>query len=180
MPAKPKAATQPDNESTTAQPAEPTNAGVIRRLVAMVYDGLLLFAVLFIATLIPALIFSPEHIENSPQTNAVVHELNQPLDGWLFRIYLVLVIILFNGMFWRRQGQTLGMQAWRLKLVSQSGGTPSWGQCAIRVLASMVSLACGGLGYFWAWIDKRSLTWHDRLSNTQVLQLPKTEKNKKR
>lgn len=157
-------------------PATPVNAGVLRRLTAMVYDGLLLFAVLFIATLIPALIISPEHLENAPHTNAVVHELNRPLDGWLFRLYLLAVIILFNGLFWRRQGQTLGMQAWRLKLVSKDGGRPSWGQCAIRVLGSLLSLSCGGLGYFWIWIDRQGLSWHDRLSGTRVLLLPKTKK----
>ena len=92
------------NDSRHSSPNELQypNASVWRRLAAMVYDGLLLFAVLFIATLIPALIFSPEHIQDAPQTDAVAHELNRPMDGWLFRGYLIGVAVLFNGFFWRK------------------------------------------------------------------------------
>lgn len=163
----------PTIENTNTTEARTHNAGLWRRLAAMVYDGMLLFAVLFVATLIPALILSPEHLQSAPDTNAVVHELNSPLAGWGYRFYLLAVALLFNGLFWRKQGQTLGMQAWRLKLVSRDGGDTSWLQCLLRTLVSLLSIAACGLGYLWLYLDKDKLTWHDRASGTQVLQLPK-------
>ena len=36
-----------------------------------------------------------------------------------------------------------------------------------------VSLAALGLGYFWIWIDRERLAWHDRWSGTRVVVLPK-------
>lgn len=162
--------------SDAPQPDEPRQAGLLSRLTAMLYDGLLVFAVLFVATLIPALILSPDQAPTAPATNTVVHELNRPLDGWLYRLYLLVIIVIFNGLFWRKQGQTLGMQAWRLKLVNREGGRPSWRQCLLRIVGAMISLACFGLGYLWLWVDRDGLTWHDRLSNTRVLQLPKDKK----
>ena len=103
--------------------------GVFRRLAVIVYDSFLLFAVLFVATLIPAYILSPEMFAAKPANDSVVHELNIPMQGWIYRVYLVALIILFYGWFWRKSGQTLGMQAWRIKLESVSGGKPSWSQC---------------------------------------------------
>ncbi|AKH70139.1 putative membrane protein/domain [Spongiibacter sp. IMCC21906] len=164
---------EPTSTATSTPATDHPNAGVIRRLMAMVYDGFLLFAVLFIAGAIPTLILSPEHIKDSPQTGTVVHELSSGAGGWLYQLYLLSIIVMFNSIFWRKQGQTLGMQAWRLKLVSLNGDKPSWGQCIIRVFASFLSLLPCGLGYLWLVVDKQQLAWHDRLSKTKVLLLPK-------
>ncbi|MBQ0760902.1 MAG: putative RDD family membrane protein YckC [Zhongshania sp.] len=150
--------------------------GVFRRIAVIVYDAFLLFAVLFVATLIPAYFISPESFIANPANNSVVHELDIPLQGWIYRAYLVTLIIIFYGWFWRKNGQTLGMQAWRIKLESQDGGKPSWGQCTIRVLVAGVSLLAGGLGYWWIWIDRDSLSWHDRASKTVLRSIPKDKK----
>lgn len=144
-------------------------AGVIRRLAAMVYDSLLVFGVLFTAT-IPALFL---HQQRQVTNNEVIHELSPLVDGLLFQLYLVAVVVVFFCWFWKRNGQTLGMQAWRLKLVSSDGNALLLRQCLVRLVVAPVSLLCGGLGYWWAWIDRQGLTWHDRLSNTRVVVLPK-------
>jgi uncharacterized RDD family membrane protein YckC len=183
MPAKPKtpsaelnndsAPKTSKNNSSATHEAPP---GVFRRIAVIVYDAFLLFAVLFVATLIPAFFLSPESFVANPANNSVVHELDIPLQGWLYRAYLVVLIIIFYGWFWRKSGQTLGMQAWRIKLESLSGDKPSWTQCIIRVLIAGVSLAAGGLGYWWIWIDKDSRSWHDRASNTVLRSIPKDKK----
>lgn len=151
--------------------------GVFRRIAAIVYDVFLLFAVLFVATLIPAYFLSPESFIANPANNSVVHELNIPLQGWIYRGYLLVLIIVFYGWFWRKNGQTLGMQAWRLKLENLNGDQPSWMQCVIRVLVAGVSLAAGGLGYWWIWLDRDSRSWHDRASKTVLRSISKDKKN---
>jgi len=147
-----------------------------RRLAAIVYDCFLLFAILFVASLIPALLLSPEIMSNNAANNSVVHELNSPLEGAWYRVYLLSLIVAFYSWFWRKSGQTLGMQAWRIKLESSDGGKPSWGQCLIRLAVAVPALGLAGLGYWWIWIDKNGLAWHDRASNTRLRALAKPSK----
>jgi uncharacterized RDD family membrane protein YckC len=152
--------------------------GVFRRLAAIVYDCFLLFAILFVASLIPALLLSPEIMSNDAANNSVVHELNSPLEGGLYRIYLLSIIVVFYCWFWRKSGQTLGMQAWRIKLESHDGDKPSWSQCLIRLAVAIPALGLAGLGFWWIWLDRDSMAWHDRASNTRLRSLPKPAKQK--
>lgn len=147
-------------------------ASPVKRLAAMTYDSFLLFGVLFAATLIPSLIFdtaTPATIENGD----VVNELSPLLSGWIFQVYLLLISILFFCWFWLRNQQTLGMQAWRLKVETLSGQPISFKQCLQRLLGAVVSIACLGAGYWWIWADKDSLSWHDRWSKTRIIETPK-------
>ncbi|MCR8923293.1 RDD family protein [Dasania sp. GY-MA-18] len=148
------------------------NAGLVKRFAAMFYDTLLLFGVLFTATLIPALLLNGQQQQNANGT--VVHELHPLMTGPAFQGYLLLVLVLFFCLFWHKQGQTLGMQAWKLKLVNQHNQPPTILQCLQRLLYALISFACLGMGYWWLWLDKEHLTWHDRWSKTRVLQLSKS------
>ena len=149
------------------------NAGVIRRLAAMVYDSLLVFGILFAATL-PAVLLQPaqQNISNED----VVHELPPLAEGWPFQLYLLLVYISFFCWFWRRNGQTLGMQAWRLQIQDMAGNRISLIQCLQRLLFAAISILCLGLGYWWIWIDKEGQSWPDRWSKSRVVVLPKKKK----
>lgn len=159
----------------TSSNIETSNAGVGRRLAAMVYDGFLVFALLFVASLIPTLFLNMDQLGASPETNTVVHELDSPLQGWGYQFYLLAVMTAFFAIFWHKSGQTLGMQAWRLKLISTDGSTPSWRQCLVRLAVAAISLAAAGLGYWWIWIDGDKRSWHDKASGTKVVVLPKTK-----
>ncbi|WP_019529938.1 RDD family protein [Dasania marina] len=149
------------------------NAGLVKRFAAMLYDTLLLFGVLFTATLIPALLLSGSQQQNA--NGDVVHELHPLMTGLAFQLYLLFIVVLFFSVFWRKQGQTLGMQAWKLKLVNRHNQAPTIKECLLRLLYATISFACLGMGYWWLWIDKEQLTWHDRWSKTRVLQLSKTQ-----
>ncbi|MFA7552973.1 MAG: RDD family protein [Spongiibacteraceae bacterium] len=165
--------------NATLSDATPTPAGVMRRLAAMVYDALLLFGVLFTATL-PTLLLAPKQLATTQQTaisnEQVVHELPTLAGGWLFQIYLLLVFCSFFCWFWRKNGQTLGMQAWRLHIEDMSGQKISLKQCLLRLLGAAVSIACLGAGYWWIWIDKDGLSWHDRWSKSRMVVQPKAAK----
>ena len=74
---------------------------------------------------------------------------------------------------WRRGGQTLGMRPWRLRVTTADGTAPSWRALCVRYAIGTVSLLLGGLGFWWAWLDRERLTWHDRASHTRMIRLPK-------
>ncbi|MCL6619517.1 MAG: RDD family protein [Thermomonas hydrothermalis] len=95
--------------------------------------------------------------------------------GWLELAALWLVTGLYASLSWRRGGQTLGMRPWRLHLVASDGHTPPrWPALWRRYAVGTLSLLAGGLGFWWAWIDRAGLTWHDRASGTHLQRRPKT------
>jgi uncharacterized RDD family membrane protein YckC len=134
------------------------NAGVLRRFGAMLYDLLLVVALLVVVTLL-FLPFTGKGI--TPQESGALEH--------VYRSVLLLVIVLFFCVFWTRSGQTLGMLAWRLRVVRNDGSRLTWRDALVRLGGACVSLALLGLGYFWIWIDRDRLAWHDRWSGTRVV-----------
>lgn len=136
--------------------------GLLRRLAAIAYDALLLAAIFMLAGL-PFVALAggpPAH----------------PLLRIGFQFYLLALAFLFYGWFWVRSGQTLGMRAWRLKLVQMDGSTVTWPQAAKRFTAALLSWAGLGLGFLWVLVDRDKLAWHDRMSGTRLRLLPKPSK----
>lgn len=149
---------------------EPLAANLRRRFAALMYDSLLLMALaLAYGTLAMAINVL---IQGQPPQGQRV-----TWHGWEPLVFagLVTVLVGFYCYFWRRRGQTLGMRAWRLKLVSDNLETPSLTQCLIRALVAPFSLAILGLGYFWALLNAERKTLHCQLSHTRVILLPKQE-----
>ncbi|HBK17477.1 MAG: RDD family protein [Gammaproteobacteria bacterium TMED134] len=134
---------------------EATQAGLLRRLGAMLYDGLLLLAIFFATGFI------------------WVIPTGQAASGPLFQLILLLEIVLFYGYCWYRTGETLGMRAWRLRLVNDQGLPASLKQIGVRLLVAPISMGCFGLGYLWIYVSPSGKTWHDHLSQTLVAHLPR-------
>ena len=126
-------------------------ASLFKQFAAMLYDSFLIFAVLFFASAIVLLLNRGEAIESNP----------------LFSVFLLLTVFTFYAWFWQKSGQTLGMRAWKIRIVSEFGGNPSWGISYLRLIFALLSLACFGLGYFWRLF--KPYTWHDKLSQTSVV-----------
>ncbi len=138
-----------------------TNAGPLVRLAALTYDALLVLGIWFVIGIIFVAANDGEHVATH----------NPFLPSALF-----IALFWFNTHFWRRGGQTLGMRAWRLRLLNDDPGQLSLMQCLVRFLVSLISFLLCGLGYFWIWLDKDGLSWHDRYSNTRVIRVPKKKK----
>jgi uncharacterized RDD family membrane protein YckC len=136
---------------------QPTS--LLRRIGAMLYDALLILALLFLTTIPFIAMRGGEPVEAAS---------NQP-----YQITLAVVIFVFFVGFWSRSGRTLGMQSWGLRAETSDGQIPSIGQASIRFFASMLSWLPVGLGFLWQLWDKEELTWHDRLSNTRLMHYPK-------
>jgi uncharacterized RDD family membrane protein YckC len=138
-------------------------ATLLRRLGALTYDGLLLIAVLMVATALFLPLTGGEAID--PQ--------GTPLLEAAYRLALLALIVGFHGLFWTRRGQTLGMQSWRLRVEREDGRRLGWDDTLRRLAWALVSLAPLGLGYLWILVDPQRRAWHDRLSHTRVVVLPR-------
>lgn len=138
---------------TTKQPA-----GLLRRIGAMIYDSLLIFALgMFVS--VPFVVFQGgEAVE--PYT--LPHQLAVASTVYLF----------FVG-FWSRTGSTLGMLAWRVRVETAEGRPPSLGRASLRFVLAILSWVVVFLGFLWQLWDRDKLTWHDRLSDTRLVYYPK-------
>ncbi len=151
--------------------------GLLRRLGAMVYDSMLVFALFFAATGLYQYVsglLGMAPISATVNTGEVIKDIEPIAGGIVFRVYLVLVMLLFFVWFWHHNGQTLGMQAWRLRLDDVNGGRVSYGKAVLRFFCAWISALCFGLGYLWVLFDKEKCSWHDRLSGSRLAQLPKS------
>jgi uncharacterized RDD family membrane protein YckC len=129
------------------------NAPFYRRLFALVYDSFVVFSFLILMTGLAL-------AANQGQSL-------QPHQG-LFLAYLFVCTALFVGWFWQRAGQTLGMLAWRIKVVNEDLTPLTWGTALKRFL---VGTAAGGLGLLWCLFDKNKLALQDKLTKTRVVHL---------
>jgi|TARA_B110000902_G_scaffold267292_1_gene359963 uncharacterized RDD family membrane protein YckC len=146
-----------------------------KRLAAMGYDSLLVFALLFIASGIYIEISRRLNNISATEVNTgqIVTEIAPAASGPLFTLYLVVIVGLFFSYFWCKAGQTLGMQSWSLKIQNTDGSLISVKQAVIRYGVAIISLCCFGAGYVWVLVDKESKTWHDKASNSETVLLPK-------
>ena len=152
--------------ATTAASPRPSPL-LLRRLLAMFYDLWPLLA-LWMLTAVPfTLLDMALHGGNS-------HHNIAPYSGlqWLLWLCCWAVGGLYATISWKRGGQTLGMRPWRLQLRA-AAGTPSSGMLWKRYAMGTLSLACGGLGFWWALFDRDGLTWHDRFSATRLVRVNK-------
>jgi len=129
----------------------------------MLYDGLLLVAMWFVAT---ALLLA--------MSGGSLADPDRP--WWLLntlRVGLVLVTFAFFAGFWTHGGQTLGMRAWHLKLISANGNPVNRKQALWRLMAAIPSIGALGLGLIWLLLDREHCALHDRLSGTRLILLAK-------
>ncbi|MBT7307393.1 MAG: RDD family protein [Gammaproteobacteria bacterium] len=146
---------------STAQP--PTNlqlslpaVGLMRRLFAMFYDGLLLLALLMVATAI-GLTFTEGEATDAG---------NPLMTTWLF-----LVSFFYFAWPWLNTGQTLGMKTWRMQLVRIDGKPLTLWHLMLRFLSAIPSIGLGGIGLLWMLYDPNHLALHDKFSETRLVDL---------
>lgn len=159
---------EPDISQHPTQSPAGRGAALWRRLLAMAYDTVLLLSVLIVASGVHRLLvvypYELIFVRTYPSFDLL------PLT--LFRLYLLAIVVGFFTYFWTHGGQTLGMRAWRLRLVRADGG-PLAARDALRRLAWAVpSLVPAGLGLLWCLIDRDGLAWHDRQSATRPVLAP--------
>lgn len=146
--------------------------GLPRRLAAIIYDTCL---VLPLVMVLVAIAFAMRAaVMDVPASDQMETPL---LNPYVVQAIEFFAVISFFCYFWVKNGQTLAMQAWRIKLVdAKSGEAVTLKQAVIRCFAAVLSAACLGLGYLWCLFDPNGKSWHDHLSGTKLTLLPKKSK----
>lgn len=129
-------------------------ASLFRRLAALAYDWVLLSGVLFGATGVLLAFrvgraFPPHH----PGYSA----------------YLIATGAIFFSWFWTHGGQTLGMRAWKIELITVDGRPLTWRLALLRCGFALLGLALFGLGYLWMLVDPERRCWQDLVTGTRVV-----------
>ncbi|WP_029103740.1 RDD family protein [Moraxella caprae] len=166
------------------------------RVTALLYDGMLILAMLFLVGTIGAVVGTLLFMEVGTDS---AHAQRLPIwyqNGVMTPLF-VLTLIGFYGLFWRKSGQTLGMQTWRLKTVDNAGHLLTWTQSTRRIIsACLLPILCATIGevlhgsrlavlisatlgflfnYLFCAFNTRGLAVHDMLSNTITLKVPKIQ-----
>ncbi len=123
----------------------------------VLYDALLLLAVLFLATALVLPLNSGKAFTESQ---------------FLYPLYLIFISFAFYGWFWTHGGQTLGLKTWRYQTLTFDRQAITWKQAFFRFCFGFLSWITLGLGFFWVFIDKNNLALHDRLSKTRLFPRP--------
>jgi uncharacterized RDD family membrane protein YckC len=136
-------------------------AGLFRRLAAALYDALVVFALCMLTTLTILAFRRGEAVGPG---------------NFLFQLSLLATAAFFYVGFWVKGGQTIGMRAWRIRVERQTGEPLDWRTALSRFIAGMLCILPAGLGLFWMILDRRKLTWYDRMTHTRVVVLPPRSK----
>ncbi|MCP5206410.1 MAG: RDD family protein [Hahellaceae bacterium] len=176
------------------EPATDTSpAPLIRRLTAMLYDSLIVIALMMMTTGIYKA--TQAGIIGADKLRELTESGKMDTDPLLSSI-LFIVLYVFFAYFWTRSGQTLGMQVWHIRVQSPSGTSISWSQALLRFMMAagcffslvygfillpsngpsiiaILLIAAGTTSYLWVLIDKKKRSWHDIFSMTEVVRIPK-------
>ena len=133
------------------------NSGFFRRIFSLVYDSLAIVGIIFTFTLLLVLING-----------------GAPENGSLIDL-LQLFITIFSGplfytYFWiKNDGQTLGMQSWKIKLISEEILTVRI--CLLRCAFSTFSFLFFGIGYAYILFNKDNRSLADMATKTRIVRL---------
>lgn len=135
---------------------------LLRRLGAIIYDTVLAgFSIVIVA----GIFFN---------VFTAITGLNFP-DFIKVLIYAVMAWGFFMW-FWTHGGQTLGMRAWKIRVVTNDGQPINRQQATMRFLWAILSWGTVGIGFLISLIDPERLAWHDRFSGTRLIRVHSTGK----
>lgn len=144
------------SEAPLAAGLPPAAPSLPRRLACVLYESLLLLAVLFVAAF--PLVALTQHLPPALGRN-------------LLQAYLFLIAGCYFTLFWRK-GQTLAMKTWGMRMESTRGGPLGLGQAWLRYLLAGANLALAGVGWWGALFTPDRQFLHDRLAGTRLVASP--------
>lgn len=152
--------------------------GLWRRFASMMYEGILLFGVVFLA-------------------GYLFDTLTQSRSGLTLRHARQFILFVAIGIYfilcWRARGQTLPMKTWNIRLVDRDGRTPPLSRLIVRYIliwplpllyAQAISATSHATGhpaidllivfaplslFIWPWFDTDGRFLHDRLLGTRLI-----------
>ena len=135
------------------------SAPIWRRLAALFYDLLVLVAIWMFAAALVLLAFGGEV--------DVAHQ--PPLYHATLQGALLFLTSLYFALSWSRGGQTIGMRAWRVKVVDASGHSLDFRHAIRRFALALISFCFAGFGFIWCLFDSDRRAWHDVVGKTRMV-----------
>jgi len=128
---------------------------VFKHIAAFIYDIFPVIGIVLLTSFVVLLIRNGHEVERNTL--------------W-FNFLLFSEITLYYVYSWKIGGQTLGMRAWKMKIIPNDKNMPtlSWAQSFVRFFVGIIS-CFGGIGIFWKLFSKDKLTWMDSASKSQTL-----------
>ena len=156
-----RAATAADRQS-----APVVYAGLQLRIVAFILDVLVLisFFMLFVAVILALLLIDSSN--SNPSDRAFL------ISGVILGLYVFAFVPLYHVLLWSWRGQTVGMMAVHIKVLSRNGGRVTRWRSALRLFGYAASVLPLFLGLLMALFDGKRRTLHDRLAGTVVVEEP--------
>jgi len=137
------------------------NVGFWRRFAALLYDALLITAVLLLYTALALF---------ATGGRAIVPE---NVGGWVYLYYAgeVALIAGYYVLSCHLTGHTLGMRAWRLRVQRPDGARLRFAQALLRFTWAVTAWLPFALGVLWMYVDRDRLALQDRFSASRVVRL---------
>lgn len=147
------------NATTNRQVAFP--APLWRRIAALVYDVFPLIGLWMITAFVCLFAFGRHYDPAHPEWGTRLG----------LQLALLAITVAYFVISWTRIGQTIGMRAWKLKLLREDGGKLGVLIALARFFLALLSLAVAGIGFWWALFDAQHRTLHDRVCRTVMVRL---------
>jgi uncharacterized RDD family membrane protein YckC len=132
--------------------------GFLRRLGGVLYESLTVIALWMLASAIVTTAF-----DNATHGFA----------RWLLQGASLLTVSGYFLWCWTHGGQTLAMKTWRIRVLTKNGAPLTFFQAMQRLFLAIAGLLAGGIGFWWALLDKDGQFLHDRIAGTRLVLLDK-------
>jgi uncharacterized RDD family membrane protein YckC len=88
------------------------------------------------------------------------------------RMFLFALLV-YHVWFWTAKATTIGGIIFQLRIVRADGTPMRFADSLVRGLSGLFSVAVVGLGFFWMLKDPEKQTWHDKITGTYVVKVPR-------
>jgi len=139
------------------------------RLLAIVYDILIVFFISIVLTfivqqiIIQSALVPLEQIQISAKESIPMIPTNS-ITSYVLKSFWPLIAYFYFAYYWTKRGQTPGMKVWKVKVVNQQGQLISWSQSLIRTITALF-----GLGLFVMPFNTQRLALQDIVSKTYLM-----------
>lgn len=132
-------------------------ASFLKRIFSLFYDSIIVIGLIFTFSLLLVVM------------NGGAQETSSTIN-FLQLLIIILTGPLFYCYFWtKNNGQTLGMQAWKIKVLKNDNKNLSLNDSFKRCLLSFFLFP----GYIWIIFDKKKRSFADILSDTKIIKVRK-------
>ena len=138
------------------------NVYPLKRIVASIYDGLLLLSVIFILGYLSICISNGLNWE-------LPEDPSQPiLPGWYALLLISFSSWSFFSLFWIRGNKTLGMAVWKIEIYSIEGNKITLTQTFKRFFCNLIIVLMLGIPLLKIYFTKEKVAFNDLVSGTRL------------